>query len=51
MESEEEFIGLPIDPHCQMICDLEIFIQSYQQQEFFIFFCMNGNQDYMHIFQ
>jgi hypothetical protein len=35
MESENKSIGLPIDPHCHTICDLQIFIQSYQQQGFF----------------
>ena len=50
MESEAESIGLPIDPHRQTIRDLQIFIQSYQQQGDFIFLLMDGNQNYQHVF-
>jgi hypothetical protein len=45
MESEDESIGLPIDPHRQIIHDLQIFVQSYQQQGFFISNLMDGNQE------
>jgi hypothetical protein len=51
MESEDESLGLPIDPHHQTIRDLQIFIQSYQQQGFFISLLMDGNQDDLHAFQ
>jgi hypothetical protein len=51
MELEDESVGFPIDPHRQMIRDLQIFIQSYQQQFFLIFRPMDGNQDYLHFFQ
>jgi hypothetical protein len=45
MESEDESIGIPIDPHHQTIRDLQIFIQSYQQQGFLIFLLVDGNED------
>jgi hypothetical protein len=32
MELEDESIGLPIDPRRQTIRDLQIFMQSYQQE-------------------
>jgi hypothetical protein len=51
IESVEEVTGIPIDPHRQNIRDLQIFIQSYQQQGFLIFLIMDGNQDDLHIFQ
>jgi hypothetical protein len=51
MDSEHESIGIPIDPHRQTIRDLQIFIQSYQQQGFFIFLLMDGNQYDLHVFQ
>jgi hypothetical protein len=51
MESEDEAMGIPIDPHRQTIHDLQIFIESYQQQGFLIFLLMEGNQDDLHVFQ
>jgi hypothetical protein len=51
MKSEDESSGLPIDPHHQTIHGLQIFINSYQQQGFFIFLLVDGNQDDSHIFQ
>jgi hypothetical protein len=51
MESEDESIVIPIDPHCQTIRDMQIFIKGYQQQGYFIFLLMDGNHNYSHIFQ
>jgi hypothetical protein len=51
MESEDESIGSPIYPHHQTIRDLQIFIQGYQQQGYFIFLLMDGNQNDSHVFQ
>jgi hypothetical protein len=51
MESEDEYVGIPIDPHRQTIRDLQIFIQSYQQQGYFIFLLMDGKQNDSHVFQ
>jgi hypothetical protein len=51
MESEDESIGIPIDPHHQTIRELQIFIQGYQQQGYFIFLLMDGNQNDSHVFQ
>jgi hypothetical protein len=51
MESEDESMGIPINPHRQTIRYLQVFIQSYQQQGFLIFLLMDGNQDDFHVFQ
>jgi hypothetical protein len=51
MESKDETMGIPIDIHRQTICDLQIFIQSYQQQGFLVFLLMDGNQEELHLFQ
>jgi hypothetical protein len=51
MESEDEAKGIPIDPHRQTIRDLQICIQSYQQQGFLIFLLLDSNQDDLHFFQ
>jgi hypothetical protein len=45
MESEDESASNPFDPHRQTIQDLQILIQSYQQQGFLMFLVMDGNQD------
>jgi hypothetical protein len=50
MESEDESVGNPIDPHRQTIQYPQIFIQSYQQQGFLVFLLMDGNQDDLHVF-
>jgi hypothetical protein len=51
MESEDEAMGIPIDPHRKTIRDLHILIQSYQQQRLLIFLLMDGNQDDLRVFQ
>jgi hypothetical protein len=51
MESEEKSMGIPINPHRQTMRDLQIFIQGYQQQGYFIFLIMDGNQNDSHVFQ
>jgi hypothetical protein len=51
VESEDEAMGIPINPHRQTIRHLHIFIQSYQQQGLLIFLLMEGNEDDLHIFQ
>jgi hypothetical protein len=51
MESEDEAMGIPIDPHRRTIHHLQIFIQSYQQQGFLMFLLIYGNQDNLHVFQ
>jgi hypothetical protein len=51
MESEDESIGIPIDPHRQTMRDLQIFIQGYQQQGYFIFLLMDGNKNDSHVLQ
>jgi hypothetical protein len=50
MEAEDTFIGLQIDPHCQMIRDLQIFINIYQQDGYLVVLCIDGNQDNEHVF-
>jgi hypothetical protein len=44
-------MGILIDPHRQMIRDLKICVQSYQQQSFLIFLLIDENQDNLHVFQ
>jgi hypothetical protein len=51
MESEDESMVIPIDPHCQIVRDLQIFIQSYQQQGFLICLLMYGNQNDLYVFK
>jgi hypothetical protein len=51
MESKDEAMGIPIDPHRQTIIDLQIFIQSYQQQGFLVYLLMDNNQVGLHVFQ
>jgi hypothetical protein len=50
MESEDESVGIPINPHRQTIQDLQIFIQGYQQR-YFIFLLVYGNKNDSHVFQ
>jgi hypothetical protein len=49
--SEDASIGQTIDPHHQTINDLQIFINSYQQEGYLVIVCMDGNQDNEHVFR
>jgi hypothetical protein len=50
MEEEMESTPFPIDPHRQTICDVQIFITSYQQEGYLFFIFMDDNQDDLNVF-
>jgi hypothetical protein len=50
MEEEMESTRFPIYPHRQTICDLQISIASYQQEEYLVFLFIDNNQDDLHVF-
>jgi hypothetical protein len=51
MEEAMEYTPFTIDPHRQTICDLQIFIVSYQQEGYPIFLFMDCKQDDLHVFR
>jgi hypothetical protein len=50
MEDKMESITYPIDPHRQIIRDLQIFIASYQQEGYLVYLLMDGHQEDLHVF-
>jgi hypothetical protein len=51
MEENIESTPFLIDPHSQTICDLQIFIASYQQEGYLVFLKIDGNQDNLYVFR
>jgi hypothetical protein len=51
MESEDASTGRPIVPHHQTISDLQIFINSYQQEGYLVSVCMDRNKYYERVFR